>query len=344
MEILNRKQAPVFRTIDNIEISEPQTYVLKNGLPIYYINSGTQDVIKIELCFTAGNGHETHRIQSTATINLLNSGTTGRTSAQIAEELDYYGSYLELTPEKENSYITLYSLNKHLDSVLPVFADVVSGAIYPQHELETYRANAIQKLNVNNQKVNNRASRKFTQVLFGEDNPYGYVETEADFNALTPTLLLNFYNTYIKNGYASIIVSGKVGAEQLAAIDDYLGAMPFKTERQPALIETGPQPSGILSHRVPMPDTVQCALRIGKFMVNKLHPDYQGLKMLNTLLGGYFGSRLMSNIREDKGYTYGIGSWIVSRRENGFFGISAEVGADVYQLALEEIYKETKTC
>ncbi len=340
MEVLNRKKAPVFRTIDNIDLVAPQTYVLKNGLPIYYINDGTQDVIKIELCFTAGNGHETQRMQSTATFNLLNSGTTTRTSAQIAEELDYYGSYLEMSPEKENSYITLYSLNKHLNSVMPVFADVIGNAIYPQHELDTYRANAIQKLNVNNQKVNNRAARKFSQVLFGEENPYGYTETEADFNALTPALLLEFYTTYIKNGYASIIVSGKVGPEQLAVVDEYLGGMPFKTEKQLALIETAPQASGELIHRVPMPDTVQCAIRVGKFMVNKLHPDYQGLKILNTLFGGYFGSRLMSNIREDKGYTYGIGSFIVSRRENGFFGISAEVGADVYHLALEEIYKE----
>lgn len=340
MEILNRKQAPVFRSIDNIEIPEPQVYILKNGLPVYYINNGSQDVIRIELCFTAGNGHEAQHLQANAAFNLMNAGTTRRTSVQIAEELDYFGSYLELSPEKENSYITLYSLNKHLNSVLPVFADVLTGSIYPEKELDTFKQNAIQKLHVNNQKVNNVAARRFTQMLYGAHTPYGYIETPDDFLALSPSILQEFYNAFIKNGSVSIIVAGKVGIEQLSAIDDYIGGLPFKAEPIKPLHNITPQPTTERIQRVEMENTVQCALRIGRFMVTKDHPDYQGLKILNTILGGYFGSRLMSNIREDKGYTYGIGSFLLSRRTEGYFGISTEVGADVYKQALGEVYKE----
>lgn len=340
MEILNRKQAPVYKTIDKIEIPEPQTYTLKNGLPIYYINDGTQDVLRIELCFTAGYGHEGQKMQANAAFNLLNAGTATRSSMQIAEDMDFYGAYLELSPEKEHSYITLYSLNKYLKNVLPVFADVLSGAVYPVKELDTFRQNAIQKLHVNDKKVGNRASRKFSQVLFGENNPFGYAETAEDLEALTTDVLVDFYNNYIKNGSVSIIVAGKVGANELAAIDDFIGGLPFKEAPIPPIQDTTPQPDSQLTHRVNMDGTVQCAIRIGKMMVNKPHADYQALKILNTLLGGYFGSRLMSNIREDKGYTYGIGSWVVSRRTMGYFAVSTEVGADVYQQALEEIYKE----
>lgn len=340
MEILNRTDAPVFKSIDNIHIPEPQTYILKNGLPVYYMSGGSQEVTRLELCFFAGNGHEQQRMQSHVAFNMANSGTTKRTSQQIAEELDYYGSYLELSPEKEYSYITLYSLNKHLPSVLPVLADVLQGAVYPDHELDVFKQNAIQKLNVNNQKVNNRASRRFNQVLFGAATPFGYAETAEDYSALTSQALLSFYDQYIKNGYVNIIVSGRIGKEELAVIDDFIGGMPFKTHPQPKTNDITPQPESELIHRVDMPGTVQCAIRVGKHMVNKTHPDYQGLKILNTLLGGYFGSRLMSNLREDKGYTYGIGSWIVSRPSNGYFGLSAEVGAEVYKDALVEIYKE----
>lgn len=340
MEILNRTEAPVYKTIEKIEIPEPKVYTLKNGLPLYYINDGTQEVIRIELCFNAGYGHESQRMQANASFNLLNSGTATRTSMQIAEDLDYYGSYLELSPEKENSYITLYSLNKYLNNVLPVFADVLSGAIYPGKEIDTYKQNAIQKLNVNNQKVSNRSARRFNQVMFGENNPFGYAETEADLQAITPELLQAFYTNYIKSGSVSIIVAGKVGPEQLAAIDDYIGGLSFKAEPILPVNSLTPIPTPELSHRVEMEGTVQCAIRIGKMAVNKPHPDYQALKILNTLLGGYFGSRLMSNIREDKGYTYGIGSWIISRKDLGYFAVSTEVGADVYQDALSEIYYE----
>jgi predicted Zn-dependent peptidase len=87
-------------------------------------------------------------------------------------------------------------------------------------------------------------------------------------------------------------------------------------------------------------DAVQSAIRIGKPFFNRTHEDYPGMAVTNTILGGYFGSRLMSNIREDKGYTYGIGSAIVSMKQNGYFFISTEVGADVTKPAMEEIYKE----
>ena len=85
---------------------------------------------------------------------------------------------------------------------------------------------------------------------------------------------------------------------------------------------------------------LQSAIRIGKLMFNKTHPDFQSLQVLNTVYGGYFGSRLMSNIREDKGYTYGIGSGLVSLQHGGYFFITTEVGVDVTAKAIKEIYFE----
>jgi predicted Zn-dependent peptidase len=153
-------------------------------------------------------------------------------------------------------------------------------------------------------------------------------------------LLQAFYVNYIKSGSVSIIVAGKVGPEQLAAIDDYIGGIPFTAKPVPTIVSLTPTPATELSHRVEMEGTVQCAIRVGKMAVNKPHPDYQALKILNTLLGGYFGSRLMSNIREDKGFTYGIGSALVSLKNSGYYFIASEVGADVCSAAMTEIEKE----
>lgn len=339
MSVLDRQQAPAFNTIEHINIPPHKTFMLANGVHVHYINNGVQDVIRIELCFEHSYTAETQQLQAEAAYKLINSGTTTKTSKEIDEALDYYGSYFEISTGREHSYLTLYALNKHLESVLPVLTDVLQNNIYPENELAIYTQNAIQKLRVNDKKVNQRAAKKFAQVLYGENNPLGYTESEEAYANLNPDVLLNFYNQHIKQGAVSIIVSGSVEASQLSALNGALGGLSLTNatfSNQNSTIHSSTEKI----HRVDMPDSVQCALRVGRVMVTKNHPDYMGLKILNTILGGYFGSRLMSNIREDKGYTYGIGSFIMPRNTHGYFGIGTEVGADVYKQALEEIYKE----
>ena len=135
-------------------------------------------------------------------------------------------------------------------------------------------------------------------------------------------------------------MAGKVDDDVLSLLDNHFGGNDWNAITTPSIKDLPIITSANREQLILKEDAMQSAIRIGKVLFNKTHPDFQPLQILNTLFGGYFGSRLMSNIREDKGYTYGIGSGIASLQNSGYFFISTEVGVDVCKDALKEIYFE----
>jgi zinc protease len=255
---------------------------------------------------------------------------------------DYHGAYVHTEVEKDKAYVTLYCLNKHLIQVLPVFEDIIKNAIFPENEFLIYLQNQKQQHIINTQKVNYIARIKFPALLFGEHHPYGAAAETDDFASLKRQHLLQFYDSFYKATNCKIIISGKTSEEHIRLLESFFGENDWISNEtiEEKLFEitlSSKNKNFILKE-----DALQSALRIGRLMVNKKHSDYFGLQILNTILGGYFGSRLMNNIREDKGYTYGIGSGIISFLHAGIFYIASEVGTDVCSKAIEEIYKELK--
>jgi zinc protease len=339
--MLDRTKAPEFKTIDKISMQEAVRIEFANKLKFYSINAGDRDVVKIELIFDAGSAFQNKPLLASTVSNLLFEGTAKRTGSEIAEYIDFYGAFNQTESGKDSASVILYSLNKHLDKLLPLMKEVLTEASFPQKELDIYLQNQIQKFRVDNQKVNYLARRHFLNLLFGDNNFYGYFLKEEDFKNLnTEELRAFFYSRYSANNCWGI-VSGKVTTgitDELSTVfgsdwrySDHLAVPPmdfFKPKEQKLLIEKD--------------DALQSAIRIGRRLFNKTHSDYPGMMILNTVLGGYFGSRLMANIREDKGYTYGIGSGIMPLEQSGYFFISTEVGADVCSKAIDEIYFEIK--
>jgi predicted Zn-dependent peptidase len=224
---------------------------------------------------------------------------------------------------------------------------VVKDAVFPQHELDTYLRNRKQKFHVNNQKVENLARKYFSELLFGSKHPYGINVRESDFDNIRRNHLSEFYNRFYRADGCKIILSGKVDDKMLGMLDKHFGGNDWLNKEGSSKVNIleGNMTLEIKSvkqhtHIIQKEDALQSAIRIGKVLFNKTHPDFQALQILNTIFGGYFGSRLMSNIREDKGYTYGIGSGLVSLQNSGYFFISTEVGVEVCQSAINEIYFE----
>lgn len=176
-------------------------------------------------------------------------------------------------------------------------------------------------------------------MLFGKDNFYGRKNTEADYSSITNEMVADFFNTNYSTQNMVVVASGKIEDKQIAEIQETLGSIVKEGKRNSLLNLSFQQPENF-NHLIEKEDAVQSALRMGKPMFNKTHPKFAALQVVNTILGGYFGSRLMKNIREDKGYTYGIGSGLVSKVEGGYWVISSEVGSDVCGNALKEIKKE----
>jgi len=339
---LNRKLAPDFKTIDKIDIQHAQLSTLDNGIKVYTIDSGSQELTKIEFLFKAGMYYQKQPLLASATNNLLETGTKNYTANQLSDEIDFFGSFFECSVEQDFASLALFSLNKYLDKSLHYVEDIIKNPTFPKDEFDIYLSNKKQKHLVNSQKVNVLARRRFTELVFGEQHPYGRDVKTEDFDKLTIEGVKEFYESHYHSSNCTIVASGKLPSNLIEILNNFFGKEIWgkiqPVESPATKIETNTQQK----HFIERPDAIQSAVRVGRLLFNKTHPDYFKFQVLNTILGGYFGSRLMANIREDKGYTYGIGSGLASLVHAGYFFISTEVGADVTTNTLTEIYKEIK--
>jgi len=335
--MLNRQQAPDFKQVSTINFIQPQDKQLDNGVPVYIVYSGEQDLVRIEFLFNNVNWNLEKPLQAIAVSAMLNNGTNKRSSKEIAEQIDFYGAFFQTEYAQDQSTVTLYSLNKHLASVLPIVKNVLSDSQFPQHELDLYIQNQKQKLQVNLQKNDILSRKEFAHALFG-NTAYGVDIQAKHYDELKREDLVDYFKAAYTPNNCTIIVSGKFDEESLNLLNQQFGnnwASSDAVVNKFTFEDSNKQ--YVYKER---PEAIQSAIRIGKIAVNRKHEDFPGLQILNTVLGGYFGSRLMNNIREDKGYTYGIGSGISSLQDAGYLFIATEVGAEVCADALIEIYKE----
>jgi zinc protease len=335
--MLDRIHPPQISIPSSVEIQEPQKLTLKNGTPVYNIYAGTQDVVKIELIFASGNIAADSSLIATATNDLMEEGSLKRSSSEIAEALDFYGSYLHAENGADWSSMSLFSLNKFVGDTLPYFEEIITQPAYPEKEIQTYRQQGKQRLSVNLTKVDYLARIHFNQALFGQEHPYGRITKPEEYDILDSATLKAYHEKKYKNGLRAVVISGLVNENLLQKIMNALDSMELKNSNLPSIKLSEYVPA---KKFIEKSDAIQSAIRIGRRMFTRHHPDFIAFSVLNTILGGYFGSRLMANIREDKGYTYGIGSGLVSHDQDGYFFITTEVGADVKDAAVKEIYYE----
>ena len=336
--MLDRISAPAFRQVKNITFQPAKISYLDNGLPLHIIDAGDQDLVRIEFIFNNVDWNPAEPLQAYAVNSMLTDGTHNLTSAQIADKIDFYGAFLQTDYTYDHSTVSLYSLTKHLTATLPVVKAIITDSIFPQEELDTFIRNQKQNLAVNLEKNDFVSRRIFNHALF-DDTLYGFNTTDESYDNLSREQLLAYFRKAYQLSNCSIVVSGKVTTGTVKLLNDLFGKDPVPaSDATPNTFSFKGGTGG--EHYFEKPEALQSAIRLGRRTINRAHPDFPGLQVVNTILGGYFGSRLMANIREDKGYTYGIGSAIVSLKNTGYFFIASEVGADVCSSALDEINKE----
>ena len=340
----NRTVAPAIKEPIEFEIVLPpyEKAKLSNGVEVYSVNLGTEEVVLVNWVFCAGNWYEDKKAVASATNYLLKNGTSGKTAFQLNEHFEYYGAHLNRACYSEMAEITLHCLNKHIEAVLPVVAEMITEATYPEEELATYSQNSQQRLKVGLQKSDFVAGRLIDAYLFGEKHPYGTYNNLEDYSALKREELTALYNRYYKNGRCIIFVAGKIPPTLVKQLEDHFGKLPLRSHRTPEKeIVHIVQPAKEKKHFITNdPDGVQAAIRIVRPFPNRHHPDFQKAMILNNVFGGFFGSRLSANIREDKGYTYGIYSYLLNQVTQSGWMISTEAGREVGQATIEEVYKE----
>ncbi|OJU27940.1 MAG: peptidase M16 [Sphingobacteriales bacterium 41-5] len=340
--MLNRNIAPpIVDAVDfNLQLQPYQKYTLKNGVEVYAVDAGTEDVMLVEWVFDAGNWYEEKNLQAAVSNSLLKNGTSKKSAFDINEHFEYYGSYLNLNSHSETALISLHCLSKHVNELLPVVREILTDSTIPEAEMEIAVQNMKQKLDINLKKSNFVAGRLIDTYLFGETHPYGRFSRHEDFDALTREDLTFFYNQYYKQGTFKIFVAGKLPANIYELLENYFGDL---ENRKTTLQNYAIQPSAEKKHRVVNEEKgSQGSIRLARPFGNRHHPDFLNAQVLNVLFGGFFGSRLMANIREEKGYTYGIHSYLMNNIHNNGWMITTEAGRDVGEATIQEIYNEMK--
>lgn len=337
----DRIKAPAIKSPDEYVIKLPQCeeFHLKNGAPVYFLTGGANEVFRIEWIFSAGHYFEDKPGVASAMNRLIMGGTSTLSSFELSRHFEFYGAFLSMSCHNEHAVVTLEGLSKYLRELLPVVAELFTDSVFPEHEIDILKQNSIQRLKVNLQKCEFVANREMSALLFGEEHPYGRKVGAEAIAEIQRDDIVRFFNEFYRDAECKIFAAGYLPDDFNSIMDEYFGALNLNSKKDLRFISPLPSPKRTI-HIENDPNGVQLAIRISREFHDRRHPDFRKAMILNALLGGYFGSRLMSNIRENKGYTYGIYSYIQTFRQLSAWHITTEVGVDVSEAAIKEIFKE----
>ena len=336
--MFNRKQPPAVHRIGKLPLPHMEEGQTSNGIKLHTLPFPGREIVKIELVFQAGRPQEIKRLVSRSTARLIREGSKNRTASEIAETLDYYGSSFLNPTSLDTANFVLYTIRKYAAEVIPLFAEAIIQPAFPEDELHNFAENSIRELKIETQKSEVKAYRQLTENMYGTVHPYGYNSSESDYRAVTREDLTEHHSRLYCGSNAHLFVSGEIDDALLRDIENALSGLPKGSPIQPfSWPESLPGPS---QRRLIEGKASQAAIKIGRRMFNRHHPDYYGMYLLNTILGGYFGSRLMANIRENKGYTYNIYSTLDTLRYDGYFYIATDVNKENTNAAVKQIYRE----
>ncbi|GAB4333214.1 MAG: pitrilysin family protein [Flammeovirgaceae bacterium] len=340
--LLDRSIAPVFHPIKDFAITKANLHYLANRLPLYYIKAGEQEVASLQLLFSGGKWYEKQKGDAYFTAKMMLEGTLKHTAKQINEEFDFYGAFISCYGGYDKFFIDTHCLSKHLPNILDLIIELITEASFPKEEWQLVQKIALQELQVNLEKNSFVAGQLFRKHIFGENHPYGYSLTEEMIENFSLQRAKHHFQHFLLHQPFEIILAGKLDDKTFEQVKEKLGSLKINYSTHFEGFNGKPEPSLQAKVYQEKKDASQTSLRIGMPIIHRNYTDKIPLQVLNEILGGYFGSRLMQNLREEKGYTYGIHSLIVSFLQESYFLISADVIKEHKDKALEEIYKEIK--
>ena len=335
--MLDRKIAPSFVKTSSLQLPEPISIDLTSGLKIHCVEGVQQNVVKVEVVFKAGKWFEPKVGLSHFTAQMLEKGTLTKSSAQISELLDQFGSHFEISTGFDFVSVSIYSLKDKISKILPIFLDILTAPSFSEKEWIQMQSIALQNLKVNEEKTGFLASKYIRKNIFGGAHPYGSSVEETHIKDISVHDMVNYFQSIFK--VHEIYVVGNSNQSDVSLLENAFSLLPNSKDNPSSIINSI---KGSARQHVEKKNSVQSSIRLGKKSLLKSDPTYFDLQILNHVLGGFFGSRLMKNIREEKGLTYGIYSSINAFQNESLLTIGADVDKGNLTLAIQEIKNELK--
>ncbi len=327
---------PAIIVPSSLNMPPVESLALNNGLKLHILRANDFEVVRLSFVFYAGSVTQHFPFVAGTTANMLSEGSARFSGRQIAEQLDFYGSYFEVSLDRDFVYVSFCSLLRYFGETLKAAEEILLRPIFPDEEVVTYCRKRRQQLAVERTKVDTLSREAFAGALFGQEHPYGISYPEAAYDNLRREQLLDHFGRLYTANNCIAVCSGRIGPKEIEAIVNLAGQLPAGTRPQVAF----PEPVSRPLVRVSRPDALQSAIRMGRRLFPRTHPDFVGMQVVATLLGGYFGSRLMRNLREQHGYTYGVMAAMINFEREGYIAIATQVGSEVTSAALDEIVGE----
>lgn len=336
---IDRSTPPSVHDFRDIHLDVPEPIMLSNGMKMWIAGNGEDEVNKINIYITGGAFHESRPMQATACSMAVFNGNKSMTYSQIAEAIDYYGAWRAMQVYDNCTAFSLSSLNENFDKTLPIFIDSLLFPIFPDNEFELNKRQLTVSCATAREKVKYIANKEMVRLYYGKNHPLATDPTPDDINSLTKEHMMQFFSRYYKAQNCNLVLAGRITDKEIATIEKVVSQ--WMPDGEPELfLEPEINPSSEMFKIVNKEGAVQAAVIMMLKTIPRRHPDYFKLRILTTVLGGYFGSRLMANIREDKGYTYGINASLSGRAFDGYIGISTECDTQHVWSVIDETKKE----
>lgn len=328
---------PPLHIPDRLDVPIARRQRLPNGVELHTLADDTFGVLRVSFVFRAGSASQRMPFSASSTANLLSEGSRGMSAREIAERLDFHGSYYDVNVDRDYVYLSFCALSKFFLPTLEVARSILLDPLFPEEEVAAYRLKRRQRLAIERLKVDTKAREALAGALFGERHPYGISYDEAAYDTLTRDDLIEMYRTHYTAENCLVVCSGHVTDAHLQAVIELAERIPGADKRIRAPF---PEPVTEARRFVAAPEAVQSAIRLGRLLFTREHPDFVPMQVVAAALGGYFGSRLMGNLRERHGYTYGVVAAMVNFEQAGYFAVATQTGAGVTDAALREIFGE----
>lgn len=337
--MLDRTKSPIIKPFKNISIPTPRLLTLDNGIPLTVIDNGTEEVNRISLIWDGGSADTHNSSIASITAGLLREGTKKRSGAEIAEILDFNGSWLKSSVQSHHTSVVLHSLNSKSENVIPVLSEIAYQPTFPENEFNITKERKAQSSELAMKKVTHLCEIAERELIFGKEHPISHYQTPVEIRNITRDEIIRHHKHIYTPATCGIYLTGRITSQLEDLINRYFGQI--KLTEKPANINIVPySPANEHKKTTNLDNALQSALSISIPTINRNHPDYIPLRLTIMALGGYFGSRLMLNIREDKGYTYGIYAALLGFKEGGVINISTQCDNSYTYPVIEEIHKE----
>lgn len=337
--MLDRSTPPPVHMMGDISLPLPDCVTLSNGIRLHTIKGGSQEVVQLSVTWQGGCLEAPHPMVATLMAALMSQGTVTHSGAEISELLDFHGAMLRISAGQHVMSLQLTALNSMLSDVMPVVREVICEPSFPQAAFDALHEIEVNNFLLSQSKVPVLCTQALARLIKGPTHPESVVPTLEQVRAISIGQVKDFYKRLVTSEGCEAYLGGNFSAAIYSEVLNMLESLPVRGEAMKKhIVPYSPgQPATVL---VEKPGAVQAAIEIGLPSIPRFHPDYIPLRLSVMALGGYFGSRLMKNIREDKGYTYGIAAYLLGNQEGSYISVMAQTDAAYIDAVIEEVGRE----